>query len=534
MFSMQATYIGVLPYKDALALQEQFFFGKKLAASRAGEPEDTILFLQHTPVYTHGVSVADPNDYIRDFSEFADRLKEGSIELHTTSRGGLVTYHGPGQLVCYPILNIGHMGVRTYIDLLEGVVEKTLLDYGVKSVRKDGGTWVSGVDGQKKKICSYGVTLKRARSGERITMHGFAFNLCTDLSYFERIYPCGIRSEGTMINLADLVPAAPTFEELAERMTAHFGETFKREASYVKPEDIGYYPRRKPRWIRVRRSLGLKLREVRGIVGRERLHTVCEEASCPNIEECWALGDVTIMILGDTCTRGCGFCAVKTGRPPLLDRDEPLRVAEAIRRIPHSHIVLTSVNRDELQDGGSAIWAETVRAVRAASPEKTIEVLVPDFKGSREDINRVLDAEVDVFGHNIETIERLHAKVRPQSTYKRSLAVLEQAKSHPSHPFIKSNIMVGHGESKPEVIKTMEDLRVAGVEIITLTQYLRPTLKHLPVIKYYTPEEFAELESIGYGIGLPVVVSGPLVRTSYHAGAAYKKMKDCYVSHQVH
>ncbi len=239
------------------------------------------------------------------------------------------------------------------------------------------------------------------------------------------------------------------------------------------------------------------------------------------------------MILGDTCTRSGGFCAVKTGRPSAVDWTEPKRTALMVAQIPHSHIVITSVDRDELPDNGCRIWKSTITEVRKRSPDKTIEVLTPDFKGNEAQINFVLDAGPHVFAHNIETVARLHKKVRPQAKYERSLTVLATAKKHRFAPIVKSNIMLGFGESEGEVIDTIRDLYDAGVDILTITQYLQPTAQHLPVVKYYAPREFELLKSKAETIGIPVVVAGSLVRTSYRAGEAYtlarRRLKELYV-----
>jgi lipoic acid synthetase len=245
------------------------------------------------------------------------------------------------------------------------------------------------------------------------------------------------------------------------------------------------------------------------------LHTVCEEARCPNMAECWNAGTATFMILGDTCTRSCGFCSVKTGRPTVLDMDEPFHVAEAVRDMGVKHAVITSVNRDELKDGGSTIFAETIREVRRQNPNTTIEVLIPDFKGKDESLDRILDARPDILNHNTETVPSLYRTVRPQAKYEWSLKVLRRAKEAGFNT--KTGIMLGLGEPREELLSVMRDLANIHVDILTLGQYLQPTKDHLPVHRYVHPDEFRELHDIGMDMGFRIVEAGPLVRSSYHA-----------------
>jgi len=276
---------------------------------------------------------------------------------------------------------------------------------------------------------------------------------------------------------------------------------------------------RRPDWLRVRLPGGPNYQELKGLMRNLDLHTVCEEAHCPNIGECWEARTATFMILGDTCTRACGFCAVKTGRPLTLDLGEPVRVAEAIERMGLRHAVITSVNRDELEDGGAGIFAGTIRQVRKRSPECSIEVLIPDFMGSEAALAKVMRARPDILNHNIETVPRLYPQVRPKARYPRSLEVLQRAKRLDATVFTKSGIMLGLGEEREEVLKVFRDLRAHDVEILTVGQYLRPSLNHLPIVRYVTPEEFADLKREALSMGFRHVESGPLVRSSYHAAS---------------
>ncbi|MEI6185480.1 MAG: lipoyl synthase [Bacteroidota bacterium] len=272
---------------------------------------------------------------------------------------------------------------------------------------------------------------------------------------------------------------------------------------------------KKPDWLRVKLPIGESYRHVRGLVDNHKLHTICESGNCPNMGECWGEGTATFMILGNVCTRSCGFCAVASGRPDAVDWDEPQRVAEAINLMRVKHAVITSVDRDELPDGGSIIWYNTIKAVKALNPETTLETLVPDFRGISEQINRIIEAAPEVVSHNMETVERMTKKVRVQAKYHRSLEVLKALKQGGMRT--KTGLMLGIGESKEEVIATIAHLVNVGCDVLTLGQYLQPTPKHLPVLRFVHPDEFAELREIGYQLGFDYVESGPLVRSSYHS-----------------
>ena len=273
---------------------------------------------------------------------------------------------------------------------------------------------------------------------------------------------------------------------------------------------------KKPNWLRVKLPSGKKFRELRSLVNNHRLHTICESGNCPNMGECWGAGTATFMILGNICTRSCGFCAVATGKPKMVDWSEPERVARSVKLMDVKHCVITSVDRDDLDDGGVRIWVETINAVRRLSPQTTLETLIPDFKGNIEIIKKIASVNPEIVSHNIETVERLTKKVRIQAKYKRSLLVLKNLKEK-GIKRTKSGLMLGLGESKEEVISTMADLRKVNVDILTLGQYLQPTKKHLPVNRFVSPDEFKDLKLQGLKMGFKYVESGPLVRSSYHA-----------------
>ncbi len=273
----------------------------------------------------------------------------------------------------------------------------------------------------------------------------------------------------------------------------------------------------KPPWLKVRFPAGPDYQRIQELMRGQTLHTVCEEARCPNIGECWSRGTATFMILGDTCTRSCGFCAVKTGRPSSVDTGEPARVALAIQQMGLKHAVITSVNRDELEDGGAAIFAETIRWTRRLCPETTIEVLIPDFKGNWDALATVSAARPEILNHNTETVPRLYGTVRPQGEYSRSLELLERARALDPGSLTKSGVMVGLGETRAELLEVFADLAARRVDILTVGQYLRPTPAHLPVDRYWHPDEFAGLKEAALALGFRHVEAGPLVRSSYHA-----------------
>jgi lipoic acid synthetase len=287
----------------------------------------------------------------------------------------------------------------------------------------------------------------------------------------------------------------------------------ERGMSEVSEQPVARTP--KPKWLRVKLPTGKEFVKVREIVTEHKLHTICQSGNCPNMGECWGAGTATFMILGNVCTRSCGFCAVSTGRPEEVDISEPYNVAQSIKLMEVKHAVITSVDRDDLADGGSEIWAATVRAVRKHSPGTTLETLIPDFQGKWENLQRIIDVRPEIVSHNLETVRRLTKEVRIQAKYDRSLELLKRLKD--AGLKTKSGVMLGLGETDEEVLETMDDLRSVGVDILTLGQYLQPTRNHLPVVDFITPETFERYGEIGHEKGFRFVESGPLVRSSYHA-----------------
>jgi len=317
-------------------------------------------------------------------------------------------------------------------------------------------------------------------------------------------------------------------------MTTVFDQTEKdRRAALRHPEKARRADSpilRKPDWIRVKAPMGRQYTQTETIVREHGLHTVCEEAGCPNIGECWTHRHATMMIMGDNCTRACAFCNVKTGMPGPLDSDEPARVAEAIARLGLKHVVVTSVDRDDLPDGGAKHFAETIHAVRRISAGTTVEVLTPDFLRKPGSIEVVMEARPDVFNHNLETVPRLYLNVRPGARYFVSLRLLERAKELAPEGFTKSGLMVGLGEGREEIMQVMDDLRAAGVDFLTIGQYLQPTRKHAPLHRFWSPEEFKALEATARAKGFLMVSASPLTRSSYHADSDFAQLKAARVS----
>ncbi|MGO9335856.1 MAG: lipoyl synthase [Acidimicrobiales bacterium] len=535
---LRVRWLGRVRYRDAHVLQQ--------ALCRAGGAE-YLLLLEHPHVYTLGVRAKAEHVLVDPESVGA--------ELVHADRGGDVTYHGPGQLVGYPILDVpmGLGAVPAHVHAIEQLVIDAIGDLGLETAgRLQGypGVWVDPDGPQPRKICAVGVRINRGRS-----MHGFALNIEPDLSMFGHIVPCGlhdlgvtsIAAEGVRVTMREVVEAivrrAP--DDLAqgasiERQDASWWPGPARNALAVKIADGGPRPTRaldrrlveagvdpahgvalaspKPEWARAQVRIGPELVRLRSTMRELDLVTVCEEAGCPNIFECWADGTATFMINGERCTRACGFCLIDTKRPLPLDPGEPDRVAEAVARMRLSHAVVTAVARDDLADGGALAFAETIAAIRRRSPGTTVEVLIPDCKGDEAALNTVFDARPDVLNHNLETVNRLQRAVRPSASYARSLSVL--ARSASAGCTTKSGIILGMGETVTEVVAALADLRAVGVEIVTLGQYLRPTAAHLPVARWWAPAEFEELAATARAMGIAHVEASPLTRSSYHAKRA--------------
>lgn len=535
--TLNVRWLGQVRYRDGHALQRALFEGS----------EDHLLLLEHPHVYTMGVR-ADPRHVLVS-------PESVGAELVTTDRGGDVTYHGPGQLVGYPILTVpgkrggGMADTVAYVASVEQLVIDTLDALGLGGCGRlpdHPGVWVDPESDQPRKIAAVGVRLSRGRA-----MHGFALNVDPDLSFFSHIVPCGIpdkavtslRAEGLDVTMHE------TVDELVRRAGERFaplGRLVRSDVAWREaPEDLSAFSRgagpgthstpvrlrgrlaeagvsggvaideRKPEWMRTPLRIGHDYLELQHLLRDLELPTVCEEAGCPNISECWQDGTATFMINGDRCTRACGFCLVDTQHPMPVDPTEPERLASAVERLGLDFAVITAVARDDLPDGGAAGFAACIDAVRRVSPATEVEVLIPDCKGDPEALDVIFSAVPDVLNHNVETVPRLQRAVRPSASYARSLAVLARARG--AGLTTKSGIIVGMGETLDEVTATLSDLCEIGVEIVTIGQYLRPTTNHLPVARWWTPEEFGKLGDIGRELGIRHVESSPFTRSSYHA-----------------
>jgi lipoic acid synthetase len=547
---LRVRYLGRVPYEEALTVQR---------ALHDRGTDDHLLLLEHPHVFTLGVR-ADPAHVLVDAAALG-------ADLVRADRGGDVTYHGPGQLVAYPVVTVptAPRSVPCHVHGIEQVVIDTLAELGLEAGRLEGypGVWVDVDGASPRKICAVGVRVTRERS-----MHGLALNVDPDMAWFGRIVPCGIDDKAVTSLAAEGVTV--TVREVADILVRHAvlrwapdgrferqdvawprlgrasttgrtsttgraltdaapgaavvhrgpGEHLKVRLRQAGVEPAAGLPSaaRKPPWLRVPARMGQEFLGLKKTVRDLGLVTVCEEAGCPNIYECWADGTATFMINGERCTRACGFCLVDTRHPGPLDPVEPERVADAVERLGLAHAVVTAVARDDLPDGGAGAFAATIGAIRRRCPATAVEVLVSDCKGDAGALGTIVEARPDVFNHNLETVARLQRAVRPSAGYARSLSVLARSKA--AGLVTKSGLILGMGERLDEVEGALADLRGVGVDIVTLGQYLRPTARHLPVARWWTPEEFAELRRVGEDMGFAHVEASPLTRSSYHARSA--------------
>ena len=542
---LRVRWLGRVPYREALAVQSALF--------EHGTGQH-LLLLEHPHVFTHGAR-ADLAANLR-----CEPAAVGA-ELVAVKRGGDVTYHGPGQLVGYPIVNVDNrLGAAAHVWNVEGLIIDALAELGLANAgRLDGfaGVWL-GVDDPDpavvpRKICAIGVRLANGR-----TMHGFALNVTTDMAYLrDHIVPCGIgdkpvtslAEEGVEVTMREVVDVIACLA--ADRWAD--GAVERQDVAWrhaVDGRDLSAFSRgegpgeqvklvsgraaarlgaagvatglaietRKPDWLRPKVELGESVTALRRTIRELDLVTVCEDAGCPNLSECWSDGTATFMVLGERCTRACGFCLVDTSKPLTPAADEPVRVAEAIDRMDLDHAVLTMVARDDLADGGMAHVAACVEAIRDRRPGTQIETLISDAKGDDAALDVLFGVRPDVLNHNVETVARLQRAVRPSASYARSLGVLARAKA--AGLTAKTGFMVGLGETDDEIVGLLADLADLGVDIVTIGQYLRPTSHHLPIVRYAEPAEFGRWKQIGEHFGIGHVEASPLTRSSYHAKSA--------------
>ena len=487
--------LGVMDYRWALGFMEHL-----AEARRRDRVGDLLLLVQHPPVITLGRGGG-----AEDLRVSEATLRRLGVGLFQTERGGRATYHGPGQLVAYPILRLPDDDsaeltagdLHAYLRRLEEAVIHLLAEVGIAAgrVERHPGVWVG-----RNKIAAVGVAVR-----DGVTTHGLALNVDPPMEHFSLIVPCGLADRG-VTSLRRELGRPLEMAEVEARFVAAFARAFGAEVTW----GIQEAP-----WLMVRAPQGERVEALDALLADLGLHTVCQQALCPNIRDCWGSGTATFMILGDICTRHCRFCAVRAGRPLPPDPGEPERVAEAAARLGLRHVVITSVARDDLPDGGAGHFAATIEAVRRRCPGALVEVLVPDFGGSLAALEEVIAARPDVLNHNVETVPRLYPLVRPRADYRRSLGLLAWAKG--AGLTTKSGLMLGLGETRGEVVAVMQDLRRAGCELLTLGQYLQPTSRQLPVAEYIHPEEFEWYREVGEALGFRAVAAGPLVRSSYRA-----------------
>jgi lipoic acid synthetase len=495
---------GLLDYDSGLDWQERLAMG--LQQGRLGE---SLILLQHTPVITIGRGGG-----WEDILASPALLERADIVVRETDRGGKATYHGPGQLVAYPIMRVEHERLYEYVYNLEQVVIDLLAEYGISAGRfeEHPGVWVAD-----RKIAAVGLAIH----GE-ITHHGLALNVAPNMEHFELLVPCGIADRGA-ISMQQVLGRAPDFDEVTQRFAQHFARIYRRSLEFAPGEPPRGGPGH-PDWLHLRVSQEAieAVAQMEALLAGLHLHTVCQGAHCPNVGECFLRGTATFMILGDHCTRGCRFCAVEQGRQSPPDPDEPRRVAEAVVRLGLTYVVVTSVTRDDLPDGGAGHFAATVQAIRQALPDAAVELLIPDLRGSVSALGAVVASRPEVINHNVETVPRLYPRVRPRADYRRSLDVLRWIKRYAPHIVTKSGLMLGLGETVEEVLGVMYDLRRVGCDILTLGQYLQPTEEQLEVVRYVPPHEFAAYKARGIEMGFQAVAAGPLVRSSYRAAGLVK------------
>ena len=549
--ALRVRWLGSVPYREALSLQQVLF---------AHGREQHLLLLEHPHVFTYGPRT-DLAANLR-----CDPAAVGA-DLVAVKRGGDVTYHGPGQLVGYPIVSVANAyGASDHVCAVQQVVVRTLHELGLTTagcLPEYPGVWIDPDGPDPRKICAIGVRLSRGR-----TMHGFALNVSTDLTFMrDHIVPCGI-ADKPVTSIAEEFAASGrevTMREVVDVLARHAADVWgdgsveRQDVAWKhRPDDLSAFSRgegpgaavrtaadhgvaaepvrlmqrlgqagvadgltiatRKPEWLRPKVVHGPEVLSLKRTVRDFGLVTVCEEAGCPNLSECWSDGTATFMVLGERCTRACGFCLVDTRKPLEPEHDEPERVAAAVVRMGLDHVVLTMVARDDLPDGGMAHVARCIEAVRAARPDTRVETLVSDAKGDAGSLDVLFDARPDVMNHNIETVARLQRAVRPSAGYARSLGVLSRSKL--AGLTTKSGLVVGMGETPDEVDGCLADLASIGVDIVTIGQYLRPTSHHLPVSRWVEPAEFDRWKVLGESLGITHVESSPLTRSSYHAKQA--------------
>jgi lipoic acid synthetase len=488
---------GLLEYGEALVRQ------KAMVEKRiTGSSSDCLVMVEHPPVVTIGRSGSS-----EDLHVSKETLSQKGVGLYHVDRGGMATFHGPGQLVAYPILKLKEQNLHFTLRTLQDSLAKVLRAYGLNPEFKTGqpGLWLHSA-----KVASIGIAVRRW-----VTYHGVALNVNIDPRGFDWIVPCGHPNEKITSMKRELGYAV----DMSEVKKA-FIDAFCMLFGYAKKRSGDRRGSRRPVWLTRAAPDTFALDRMEEKLRRWKLSTVCQSAHCPNLGECFGRGTATFMILGTRCTRSCHFCAVDKARPESVDPEEPERVALMAQELGLRYVVVTSVTRDDLQDGGAEQFRRTIEQVRKHSPNARVEVLVPDFKGSLTALRRVCQARPDMFNHNIETVESMYPRVRPQASYKRSLGILEYAAREGLR--VKSGLMLGLGETREQVMKTLTDLKRKGCQYLTIGQYLRPSKYHLPVARFVPPGEFQDLAEKARSMGFKAVAAGPLVRSSYRAHETFE------------
>lgn len=488
-YSLEIVDLGVMSYDRALSQQMEMVDKRRQTSST-----DRLILVEHPPVITIGRKGGASDIHLSQ-----DALDRKGVAVIPVDRGGQATYHGPGQMVAYPIVELTRKDVHWFVDNALGAVADVLKEYSLIPEIKSGqpGVWIKG-----KKIAFIGVALKKW-----VTYHGISLNVNNDLTPFDWFVPCGHPEEvvtSMEMELGRSVDITAVKDRFIRRFRERFGYTEKTGAKH-------------PDWLTLRAPENRVMRDMGRLLVDLNLGTVCQSAHCPNVGECFGRGTATFMILGSQCTRTCRFCAVNKGVPEPLDAEEPRRVAEAVKKLGLAYAVITSVTRDDLPDGGAGQFARTIDAVRRSSSAAGIEILVPDFNGSQTALETVFSARPDMFNHNIETVPRLYATVRPGAVYARSLELLGRVKTIDASVPTKSGLMLGLGETTAEIRQTLQDLLDVGCRMLTIGQYLQPSKDHLPVARFVPPTEFDQWQQTAFQMGFSEVASGPFVRSSYHA-----------------
>ena len=498
---------GLVDYEQAY--EQQLSLVERMCKSP--DLPDVCMLLEHPSVFTLGRNGKDGHVGVSE--QF---LEKQSIKLVKIERGGEVTYHGPGQLVCYPLVNLRSRGLRVadFIFMLERIMLEVAGSFGIMAGRdsRNHGIWVDD-----RKLGSVGIAIRHG-----ISFHGLALNVDLDLGPFSWIHPCGL-ADVSMTSMARELGGELNMEMVREKMAETIDTVFAELEPGGTQKKNGERQQPKPKWLKQRLPQGGEYEKTRNLVSRCSLNTVCREARCPNQFECYGKGTATFMIMGAQCTRNCGFCAVTHAGVQPLDVEEPERVARAVQEMKLEYVVITSVTRDDLADGGASHFGATIAAINGRCPEVPVEILIPDFNGDREALAVVCGYHPAVLNHNVETVAALYPEVRPQAVYRRSLDLLAEVKRIDSSIKTKSGLMVGLGETADELLETIKDIRATGCDLLTIGQYLQPSPGHLPVKRFYPPNEFEALQKAALDLGFSGVASGPHVRSSYRADLLYRQ-----------